>query len=146
MYRTDAIKMVIKITQPHQSAIDSKLDELLIAWHQWQRSYRPSKGYAGSDATCRDYQTPTHWDWRNGALDGRVDGLQAKAVNEAMGRVPDSPQRWHTALSIQARNLASGYAVWSSPVLPRNRHELDTLIIEARSKALIELQRAGFFE
>lgn len=79
-------------------------------------------------------------------MDDHVDKVQAKGISQAIDRVPNRPQRWHTALTVQARNLSSGAAVWSSPVLPKTKDEMETLLIEARSKALIELKRAGFFE
>ena len=135
-----------KITQPTQSSVDSKVDELLIAWHQWGRSYKIGRGYAGTDSTCRDFRTPAHWDWRNGALDGRVDKIQAQAVGEAIDRIPNTPRRWQTALSFEARNLSSGAAVWSSPVLPRDPEERKVLVLEARNKLFVELRRGGFFE
>lgn len=131
---------------PLLSAIDNKLDDLLVCWHRWQSGYRLNRGYSKSDATCRDYDTPTHWDRQNGALEGRFDELQARAVNACMDRIPNAPHYWRTALAFEARNLASAAVVWSSPVLPRTREEREILVLEARTRLLVELRRAGLFE
>jgi len=123
--------------------IDFKLDRLLVEWYEWRRSYRLARGYSGSDATCRDYRSPGHWDWKNGAAAARADEMQVKAFDEAMDLVPNHPERWRTALEFQAMNLHSGRAVWSSPVLPQNREERQVLLIEARNLLLVELRRGG---
>jgi hypothetical protein len=123
--------------------IDFKLDRLLSEWYEWRRSYRFTRGYAGRDATCRDYRTPGHWDWRNGAEDARGDELLVKAVDKAVDRIPNSPERWNTALQFEAMNLHSGRAVWTSPMLPRDRAEREVLVMEARTMLLTELRRAG---
>ena len=123
--------------------IDFKLDRLLAEWYGWRRSYRLTKGYSGSDSTCRDYRTPGHWDWKNGAAEGRADDLMVRAVDEAIERVPNAPQRWNTAIQFEAMNLHSGAAVWTSPMLPQNRAEREILILEARNMVLMELRRAG---
>jgi hypothetical protein len=123
--------------------IDFKLDRILAEWYGWRRTYRLTKGYAGQDATCRDYRTPGHWDWRNGAQDERADDLMVKAVDEAIERIPNAPQRWNTAIQFEAMNLHSGAAVWTSPMLPQDRGELEVLVMEARNMVLMELRRAG---
>jgi hypothetical protein len=118
------------------------LDRLLAEWFQWRQGYRFTRGYAGQDATCRDYRTPGHWDWKNGAAADRADELQVKAMDAAIERVPNLPKRWNTAIQFEARNLVSGAAVWTSPVLPRG-DELEVLVLEARNLLLLELRREG---
>jgi hypothetical protein len=126
-----------------KTAVDNRLDDLLVMWHEYRSNYSGARGFSGRDATCRDFQTPTHWDWKNGALDGRVDAITAKAVSDAVDIIPNTPRRWNTALAFEARNLASRSAVWSSPVLPTNREELEVLVLEARTMLLVQLRKAG---
>ena len=134
----------MKITTPAAAeALDRRLDELLMLWHRHHKSLSMAVGYAAHDSTCRDYRAPTHFDWANGAAQARADSLEAEAVDAAMEKIPNSPQRWNTALAFEARNLCSGAAVWTSPVLPRHKEELEVLVLEARNMLLIELRRAG---
>ena len=126
-----------------KTSIDARLDELLVMWHQFRSGYAVSKGFSSRDSTCRDFQTPTHWDYKNGALDGRVDAIVVAGVSEAIDRIPNVPRRWNTALAFEARNLASRVAVWSSPVLPKDKEELEVLVLEARTMLLTELRKSG---
>lgn len=126
-----------------KTAVDNRLDDLLVMWHEYRAGYSGARGFSGRDATCRDFQTPTHWDWKNGALDGRVDTITAKAVSDAIDMIPNTPRRWNTALAFEARNLASTVAVWSSPVLPKDKEELAVLVLEARTMLLVQLRKAG---
>jgi hypothetical protein len=128
---------------PTKTPEDLRLDELLILWHRHRAGYQFSSGYSGSDSTCRDYRTPGHWDWQNGAADARADAITAKGVEDAAALVPNQPKRWNTALAFEARNLASGAAVWTSPVLPRDPEERAILVLEARNMLARELMRAG---
>lgn len=123
--------------------LDFRLDRLLAEWYEWRRSYRLTKGYAGRDATCRDYRTPGHWDWKNGAADDRADDLMVKAVDAAIERIPNAPQRWNTAIQFEAMNLHSGAAVWTSPMLPQSHEEREVLVLEARNMLLMELRGQG---
>jgi len=125
------------------SEIDAIIDDLLERWHEWKSGYRLSKGFSSSDATCKDFTTPTHWDWKNGAMEGRSDEIQMKGVDRAIERIPNHPQPWNTALQFEARNLASSFAVWSSPRLPKDHDELNTLRMEARTMLIRELYRDG---
>jgi hypothetical protein len=134
---------IIESSAITKTAIDNRLDDLLVMWHRYRAGYSVGRGFSGRDATCRDFQTPTHWDWRNGALDGRVDAVIAKGVSDAVDTIPNAPRRWNTALAFEARNLASMAAVWSSPVLPTNRDELEVLVLEARTMLLDRLRRDG---
>lgn len=134
---------IIESSAITKTAIDNRLDDLLVMWHRYRAGYSVGRGFSGRDATCRDFQTPTHWDWRNGALDGRVDAVIAKGVSDAVDTIPNVPRRWNTALAFEARNLASMAAVWSSPVLPKDKEELAVLVLEARTMLLDRLRKAG---
>lgn len=126
-----------------KTTIDNRLDDLLAMSHQYRAGYAVGRGYSGRDPTCRDFQTPTHFDWKNGALDGHNDEVIAKATADAIDTIPNAPRRWNTALAFDARNLATGAAVWSSPVLPKDREELAVLVLEARTMLLDRLRKAG---
>ena len=123
--------------------IDFKLDRILVEWHVWRRGYRLTRGYSGTDSTCRDYRSPGHWDWKNGAADAKAEDMQVKAVDEAIERIPNVPERWKTSLEFNAMNLHSGAVVWVSPMLPKSREEREILLTEARTMLLVELRRAG---
>lgn len=123
-------------------ALDGKLNRLLACWYEWTQGYRHTRGYSGSDATCRDYSTPTHWDWRNGAEDERADQERMRGVDRAIKRVPNEPRKWRLVLEIQAMNLHSEAAVWSSDRLPKG-DELPVLLLEARNMLLRSLQEEG---
>ena len=122
--------------------IDRILDDLLARWHHYSKHYRHTRGFNGKDNTCRDYAAPTHWDWHNGAEDDRAEQQIMRGVDAAVARVPNTPCAWNLALQFEARNLASQYAVWNSPRLPQGE-ELKILVLEARNKLLVELQREG---
>ncbi len=123
-------------------ALDGKVNRLLACWCEWTRGYSHTRGYSASDSTCRDYSTPTHWDWRNGAEDERAEQERMRGVDTAIKRVPNEPRPWRLAIEVQAMNLHSEAAVWSSPRLPRGP-ELDVLTLEARNMLLLELRREG---
>lgn len=123
-------------------ALDGKLNRLLACWYEWVRSYTHTRGFNANDSTCRDYSTPTHWDWRNGAEDERAEQERMRGVDRAIKKVPNSPRPWRLALEFQAMNLYSDAAVWTSPRLPSGA-ELEVLTLEARNMLLRELQAGG---
>ncbi|WP_431509765.1 hypothetical protein [Variovorax sp. DAIF25] len=123
-------------------ALDGKLNRLLACWYEWTCGYSHTRGYSASDSTCRDYSTPTHWDWRNGAEDERADVERMRGVDAAIKHVPNTPRLWRLALEVQARNLHAEAQVWSSSRLPAGA-ELEVLTLEARNLLLLELRRVG---
>lgn len=131
---------------PQHEEIDFKLDGLLSDWYAWRRQYKLTRGYSGSDGTCKDHRAGTHFDWWNGAADARAEDLQMKAVDKAIDRIPNAPERWNTAIQFEAMNLHSGAAVWTSPMLPTNRDEREILVMEARNMLLRELRRDGIVD
>lgn len=126
-----------------KNEIDHLIDDLLSRWYEYRRGYRLARGYSGAGLTCRNYNTPTHWDWRNGAEDERAEKERMRGVDRAVERIPNEPRRWRTAIEFEAMNLHSGAAVWVSPMLPRDRAELEVLRLEARVHLLRQLQREG---
>lgn len=123
-----------------QNDIDHLLNDYLARWHKWCSRYRFGKGYPSSDVACRQSRTSKQYDYDNGAMDASVDDSIAEAFDAALDRI-EQPHR--TALSIQARNLATGSSVWSSPRLPADPMERGVLLMEARNKLLKVLASTG---
>jgi hypothetical protein len=123
--------------------LEFELDRLLADWYAWRRNYKMTRGYSGTDATCRDARAPGHWDWKNGAAEARAEELTVKAVDAAIDKIPNAPERWNTALQFEAMNLVSGAAVWTSPMLPKDRDEREILVRQARNMLLRELMKVG---
>jgi len=123
---------------------DTMLDGVLVEWYGYFRGYKygTGQGHRTASATTQDYRTPGHRDWANGAADERADRLWLEAINGCVMAIPNPPERrWRTALEFNARNLSQGLTVWYSPILPPTREERDVLILEARTKLLVELRR-----
>lgn len=127
---------------PERDPLDLKLDLLLRAWHAYRQSYRATRGHQAATVTG-EYRTPGHFDYSNGAADARADDLVDKAVDQAIQRMPNEPRRWRTAIEFEAMNLCSGYAVWFSPYLPKDKGEREVLVLEARNKLMRELRISG---
>lgn len=120
--------------------IDAIVDDLLSRWHSWRNGYTYGRGYRSTDATSRDAQSSYHYrDRDSGVVDAYIEGEIMKAVDRAVDCIAEP---WHLVILIEARNLSSGFAVWSSVRLPPGE-ELEIMRIEARSKLLNELQRQG---
>jgi hypothetical protein len=129
---------------PVKNEIDAIVDDLLSRWHSWRNGYTHERGFRGTDATSRDAQSAYHYhDRHSGVVDEYIERQIMQAVDRAIERVPDVPLPWHLMILMEARNLWSGNAVWSSVRLPQDREEREVLRLEARNKLLIELQREG---
>lgn len=126
-----------------QQTLDTLLDALLIEWYEFQRGYMMTRGFTRDQRTTGNYRTPGHMDWANGATDARADALQVAAVEQAIHRIPNEPERWRTALEFNARNLYYRISVWYSPVLPPTKEARDLLLLEARNKLALELFSRG---
>jgi hypothetical protein len=127
---------------PERDPVDIALDLHLRSWYMWRMEYRYGKGHKAA-AVTNEYRAPGHFDWANGAAQERADDLVDRAVDAAVQRMPNAPQRWRTAIEFEAMNLHCKAAVWESPYLPTNPHERETLVLEARNMLLRELRSAG---
>ena len=127
----------------NQAELDSQVDDLLSRWHHWRSAYRASRGYASSDATCRQAVSSGLWDRENGLVDDRAEETTMRAVDHAVERIPNTPMAWCTCLQIHARNLCTGHAVWLSPRLPRDKAELQLLLLESRNMLAFRLLDVG---
>lgn len=119
---------------------DELLNDLLSRWHRYASSYAPATGYPRANAACRLYRVSRQYDDQNGNLDGDIEG----SIMEAVGHAIDTlDQPWRTAIQFNARNLATGAAVWNSPRLPADEFERAHLVMHARAKLLILLESRG---
>lgn len=119
--------------------IDSLIDDLLVRWHRRSSGYLPARGYGAVSAMFRDAGSTS--------VRGREADVEDRAERIIMDRfdaqVRKVPQPWYTALCFQARNLACGTDVWSSPRLPTMQDEREVILLEARVKLMRELARDG---
>lgn len=118
-----------------------QLDDVLVRWHWWAASERDGAGYPSETTYCRMYRTSRQYDDTNGALDAGIEGKLMQAVDNAIQRLERLER---IALSIDARNLATGCNVWSSAALPSGE-ELVTLMAEARLRLREVLEEAGLW-
>ena len=123
-----------------QNDIDTILDDLLASHHKWARRVRFGKGYPGQSASCKPAMASRQYDDSNGALDSVLDDSRMESFDAVLYRIE---QPYLTALQTQARNLAVGVNVWSSPRLPTDVEERHVLLLEARNKLIKELAHDG---
>jgi hypothetical protein len=123
-----------------QSDIDHLLNDHLVRWHHWSSRFQFAKGYPSSSASCRQSLTSKQYDYDNGAIDANVEDSIAEAFDACMDQMEATHR---TALSIQARNLATGSNVWSSLRLPEDPMKRTAVLLEARSAILKALGRSG---
>lgn len=116
------------------------LNDLLFRWHVWSRHTAYKAGFAGKAAGFGQSRSNSQYDWESGVESALVDKRVMEGFDAAAQRIP---QPWFTALQFEARNLSTGYAVWTSPRLPTNREEREVLVLEARVRLLKELARDG---
>lgn len=124
------------------AAVESEvLDELLCIWHEWQTHAATSRGFASRALVIGEYSAGRHHDADNGVLDSELDKRRAKAVDFAVTQQMVEPFR--SAVYVDARYIATGANVWSSPRLPQDKQERADLIEEARGMLIRLLRSAG---
>lgn len=117
-----------------------RINDLLSMWHWWSAAGTFAAGYPSQTAACRQARASRQYDDANGSLDAYVDACLCEAVDAVLDQV-DQPFR--TALHIQARNLATGAQVWTSPRLPADREARALLLVQARTFFADRLALAG---
>lgn len=123
-----------------QNDIQALLSGMLADWHKWSTHTHQRHGFAGKAAGFGQSRSNSQFDWENGIESDRVDELVMRGFDAAIQRIP---QPWLTALQFEARNLAVRYQVWTSPRLPADPRERESLIAEARTRLLRELEKDG---
>lgn len=123
---------------------DAIIDDLLIRWHYYSSKYQLAKAYASTDATCRMARSNwSSYDRDNGIAEEESAKTTMQSVERAVERMRSPWPLHHHMICVEARNLATGFEVWSSPRLPQNRDEREVLRIEARNKLAKELMEEG---
>jgi hypothetical protein len=119
---------------------DELLNDLLRRWHLRELHAKADTGYYTENTTCKLYRTSRQHDDSNGALDSDQDSSRLEAVGHCIDMM-DQP--WKTAVEFNARDLALGASGRRSPRLPVDDMERAHLLLHARAKLLILLERAG---
>ena len=104
----------------------TQVEELLIAWHRWQASYRPALGAPRCDPACREYRS-SDTRMTDQERSEQADAKIWKANSETVEACVDALPSWQHRASIQTslRNKAAGYSVFSNPRLtPEESHRL----------------------
>lgn len=127
------------IVDRYELAVAEQISSLLAQWHVWSAGFAVTNGYPAINATCRTARSSRQYDDANGSLDAHVDHLLMEAMDAVMDGIA---QPWRTALCVQARNLATGYGVWSSPRLPACPLARAELLCAARNKLRDDLIKA----
>lgn len=120
---------------------DSKaiFDDVLARWHLWARGYS-AVPVAGSDPMFRDAKAGRCWDSADDILEAEINKKIMKEVDFQVSEMLD-PHR--SAIYENARNCATGVAVWRSPRLPANVEERSIILLEARNQLMRRLMSAG---
>jgi hypothetical protein len=123
-----------------------RLSEMLADWHNWSRHTAARSGLPGRAAGFGQSRSNSQFDWESGIESELVDKRIMEGFDAAIERIRQrnlhTQPLLFTALQFEAKNLAVGYRVWTSPRLPKGE-ELAILIMEARNTLLRELARDG---
>jgi hypothetical protein len=115
------------------------LDDLLARWHRWQSAH-VGRGFNRRALVVGEYVTSRQYDDTNGALDDRLDNMQMRAVEFAVGQMVEP---YKAAIYANARALHCGVTVFSSPRLPPDPCERMLVVAGARQILTARLQSAG---
>ena len=115
------------------------LDSLLSEWHRWAQGFSPVAGH-GTSAMFTGVRSSRQWDSQDDVNDGGMHNTQMKAIDFNVGELCDV---YRTALQFNARNLATGRAVWTSPRLPTDLETRAQVLGLARSALIARLRDAG---
>ena len=105
------------------------IDSILLDWHLWASHQESAQAYPSRAAGMESYRCSRQYDDTNGALDTDLDHRMLKTVQF---NVEQMVQPFQTAIYVNARNLATGAAVWSHPRLPADREGRHAVVMEAR--------------
>lgn len=117
----------------------SILDDVLAKWHSWARGFK-ALATRGVDPLFRDAKTGRGWDTVDEILETEINSKIMKAVDFEVGEMAEP---YRSAIYENARNCATGYAVWRSPRLPADATERTLIVLEARQQILQRLMSAG---
>lgn len=115
------------------------LDDLLSRWHDWCKGAGHITPIC-ADPMFRNAKSSRGWDTVDDIVEGELTADTMKAIDFEVGEIAE-PHR--SAIYANARNLASRFAVWSSPRLPKDPAERALLVRDARILLTKRLLRAG---
>lgn len=118
---------------------DFSLDDLLADWHRWAKGYQYVGDIHGSPM-FNHAKSPRGWDTVGDIVDTEIDGGRMATVNFHIFELPSVQC---TAIQINARNLATGKAVWNSARLPQDPQERAIVLRDARNELMRRLMMAG---
>lgn len=100
-------------------------EELLLAWHRWQDTYRPALKMPGCAPACREYRTGIQWLTPKDRAELADQKIQ-KANSEQVDVCVDTLTWQHrAAIQTSMRNKRVGHDVFSNPRLtPEELHAL----------------------
>ena len=114
-------------------------DDILRRWHHWSRGYRPIADVGSSPMfnqakSGRQYETQ---------YDLAERSLEDSTMESVDFHVYELPPTQRTAIQINARNIATGRAVWKSERLPVDATERAIVLAGARAALMGRLMDAG---
>ena len=115
------------------------LDDLLAQWHQWSKGFAVV-GQHGTAPMFNGLVSSKQWDSESDVIDGHLHHSQMLAVDF---HISEMEPMHRTAIGIQARNLVTGYSVWTSARLPSDMESRAVILCKARNILLDKLTSAG---
>jgi hypothetical protein len=119
--------------------IDFRLNEILSDWHRWA-SRTQDAGDSKPHPMWSKTISARGWDTTADLIDGVAEDLLMESVDFAVGEMIPLHR---TALQLEAKNLATGYAVWRSTRMPADAQERAKVLTEARGELSRRLGSAG---
>ena len=123
-----------------RESLEEELNSVLSRWHHWASDERTALGYPTTACGMQQYRASRQYDDSNGALDQDIENVIMAGVDACINAI-HQPHR--TALHVNARNLCTGYAVWSSPRLPEDALARAFMLSDAREMLIGRLLDRG---
>lgn len=115
------------------------LDDLLSCWFRWMQASGDGFGHKTS-AMFHDVRSGRQWDSENDVTDSSLHNAQMQTVDFCVDQLEPMHR---TAINLQARNLATGYSVWTSARLPQDLEARAIVVRDARELLTGKLMAAG---
>lgn len=115
------------------------LDALLSDWHQWAKGFS-IVGQHGTAPMFNGLVSSKQWDSESDVIDGSLHHSQMETVDFHISELIPIHR---TAIGINARNLVTGYSVWTSARLPTDLEQRAIILRDARNILQKRLTDAG---
>jgi len=119
---------------------DEIVNDLLSRWWSWAKDDRTARGFPSESAFARQYCASRQYDDENLALHSDLEDRFMRAIDATVDAIA---QPFRTALAINARNIATGMAVWASARLPSDELARAFLVHDARALLVKRLREQG---